>query len=697
MKVRQLVRMAGTPAVTYGCEVMGFSDAHLALARGAIATAAAPESGGEKPSLVLYALDAGGSTLDPAFDCHIAPIKAYALAHWQRWRPATELHETFDAAVHRLRTATRSPWDVVSGPISALVATVWRLGWRIRSPYQFVTDLGSEINLLIDSPADVAQLARTSVRRWQLAQVVRLFPDLLPVEDDITHVVRPEPRLQLNEFYCQPAYNKANDLTARLPQSVVDCGPVLGRLLHGKRARSRMVQEWSPAHRPWLLSLVSGGQWPQTRVAQAAGDDTTIHCQLCLDQPGTLDHRRCCPATLPEDGWPSMGPQEQRFVDGLKAPRRRLMLSQGLFLMKAQVTRQRPNGWFRWLKQPVGDVPDSAVWYVDGSLLDGPSRLLGATGYSIVVVAQDGQLLGCAHGAPPRWVTTAGAAEAYATYKVLTLTPFVPHIVTDCLGVLQTLQRGAAAATAANRVNARLWSLIGGCLDGTTWHDAASLVTWMPAHGSKSVIGAALKSNNEAVTATDWRANRLADALAKAAAARFRVAHGTQLAINTAFRAYEQAAAVAGLVTQAANNYCVSATAQDGTYVHRRLRDALPPAARPSAKKTAQPAQLPPTSACSTTTAPDPASTTTLAAPSTAPLAPAPSTSATSSSTRAARAERAACQRTDALRDARFVQAWHREMATRPALAAQGSSAQERLEALRLRVRLKSAQAQCLL
>jgi len=55
VKVRQLVRMAGTPAITYGCEVMGFSDAHLSLARGAIATAAAPESGGKQQPISVCA------------------------------------------------------------------------------------------------------------------------------------------------------------------------------------------------------------------------------------------------------------------------------------------------------------------------------------------------------------------------------------------------------------------------------------------------------------------------------------------------------------------------------------------------------------------------------------------------------------------------------------------------------------------
>ena len=42
----------------------------------------------------------------------------------------------------------------------------------------------------------------------------------------------------------------------------------------------------------------------------------------------------------------------------------------------------------------------------------------------------------------------------------------------------------------------------------------------MPAHTSMHSIGVALRSDGIAVTAVDWRANRLADALAKAAVER---------------------------------------------------------------------------------------------------------------------------------------------------------------------------------
>ena len=248
----------------------------------------------------------------------------------------------------------------------------------------------------------------------------------------------------------------------------------------------------------------------------------------------------------------------------------------------------------------------------------------------------------------------------------------MPRVITDCLGVLHTLQRGPTAATAADKVNARLWTLIGSCLDGTSWQAAAERVTWMPAHGSKASVGRALRSDDLPITATDWRANRLADALAKAAASRFRLPYKVRHVVATAMKAYEHAAALAGMVTHAANNHHVSAIAHDGTYVHKKVRDALPPARtqRPPARA-AQQHQAPPVP----TAAPFPTS-----APAAAATKPKRDGSAKTALAQAA-----------AQRDARFVQTWHKDMASKPRTVVAGLSARERLEALRLRVSLRAA------
>jgi len=363
--------------------------------------------------------------------------------------------------------------------------------------------------------------------------------------------------------------------------------------------------------------------------------------------------------------------------------------------------------------------------------------VLGTTGFAIVVVSHDGKLLGCAHGSPPEWVATAGAAEAYAVYKVLALNPFVPHIVTDCLGALRTLEQGPGAATAA------IWRLIGGCLAGTSWQEAAAMVTWMPAHGSRTSVGSALKSDHTPVTGTDWRANRLADALAKAAAARFRVPGDVRRTVSVAMKAYEHTAAVVGVATRASNNHLVSATNPDGSYALRRLRDAAPPArgTRPTSARSARPAQAPGKAPAT------PAPTASGQLAPTNPLAQArdglasegslggshpahvvgldhsehggnrasivfgqPATANPRTQTRDGLASevspgpaapqarpgaptRSALQGAAAVHEARFIQAWHREMAARPRAPATGPSARDRLEALRLRIARKQRES----
>ena len=52
VRTAQIVRAAGTPAVTYAIECMGASNTHLHAMRSTIARAAAPEGGGKSPDLI---------------------------------------------------------------------------------------------------------------------------------------------------------------------------------------------------------------------------------------------------------------------------------------------------------------------------------------------------------------------------------------------------------------------------------------------------------------------------------------------------------------------------------------------------------------------------------------------------------------------------------------------------------------------
>eukprot|EP00973_Karenia_brevis_P049385 6851115-Karenia_brevis.AAC.1 len=72
---------------------------------------------------------------------------------------------------------------------------------------------------------------------------------------------------------------------------------VLGRVLQ-RGVNPEIFAGCEAAHKPSLMSAVSGGQWPQVRLADAGLVDDS-YCQLCHSAVGTLAHRHQCPATMP--------------------------------------------------------------------------------------------------------------------------------------------------------------------------------------------------------------------------------------------------------------------------------------------------------------------------------------------------------------------------------------------------------------
>ena len=78
------------------------------------------------------------------------------------------------------------------------------------------------------------------------------------------------------------------------------------------------------------------------------------------------------------------------------------------------------------------------------------------------------------------------------------------------------------------------------------------------------------------MTPENWRANRLVDYLAKAAAGRYRVPGSTMRILADATAAVHYSAALLGVVTHTANNFCETSWRDDGSAVVIKHRDALP-------------------------------------------------------------------------------------------------------------------------
>ena len=116
--------------------------------------------------------------------------------------------------------------------------------------------------------------------------------------------------------------------------------------------------------------------------------------------------------------------------------------------------------------------------------------------------------------------------------------------------------------------------MISACID----HDINILTShgalvWMPSHSTPATIGNARKSDHREITAVDWRANRLADALAKAAAGNAPGCHAIDQLLRSADVLVRHEAAVLGASTALANGFEVSAIATDGSCKRQWRRD----------------------------------------------------------------------------------------------------------------------------
>ena len=554
VNAKQMVRAAGVPALLFGVEVVGLSNTALQTTRARVAAAAAPQAGGKNPDLTLYALDGSSGTLDPAFDCHVMPLKHWALAWWEGWVPSRALEDAFRAAKLRL-SESDSPWRRVTGPTAALIASMTRLGWRFLSAHNAIDDLGGSWLFQLDSPAAIAQACKRSVRRWRLTRVLRALPGLQPAECDADASSKPETNL-LVDF----------------------AGPLHG-LLHGRTTKVPSVPQWQPNMRSDLASAISGGQWPQTRRASVPRwEISDLRCQLCLDAPGTLQHRHECTCTMPPGGWPPHPPKAALALGQIGQVRADLLRTRGLLVMRFPSPPRSVDGWFSWLVTPPADSNELYTWYLDGSMLDGNWTEFRAVGFGIVVVAPDRSLAAYGMGAPPEWCRTAASAEAWALHIALLESPFPPKLRTDCQCLLSTASEGAAQATAAARPLARIWRLIASSTDGRiealTQH--GNLV-WMPAHQPLSAIGSAVLSSGKLLTGVDWRAKRLVDALAKRAATMSQAPRPVRCMLESGQIAVKHAAALLAAVTHAANNHKVPVQHPDGTWGSRTLRDAQQP------------------------------------------------------------------------------------------------------------------------
>ena len=498
LNIPMMVQAMGTSAATYGSEIMGMADRTLKGLRCTIARAASAAGGGKNTLRTLHVY-AGG--LDPAVAAATLAIKHWAMAWWQDWVSQDLLKRAYNLVIAKFCNQ-RCGWRAVTGPAAALLLTTRRIGWDWVAADAFVDHAGRYWNVGRDSPARIAAAVKQAVQLKRIDDIAQhAIPGLIPAHHDAA----------------------AGEARRTNPPTVLlDVTPVAAGIATRKTRPHKAFPDWQPGCAAALVSTMTGGQWPQVRrSAVRAWNISDKRCQLCLSSEGTLLHRFECPCVVPENGWPELPETANLAWNAIGDLRRRQLLTTGFLVLRLPKPDTSKRGSFTWHKGPPDEDTDTEDlrWYIDGSAMDPNWPQITACGYAIVVATRGGRLVAWGSGIPPDTVDSSAAAEAWALLDCLQSTHNLPRVTTDCASLRSTAAAGKAKATDASNPLARIWCAVAAALDGRTERLVSTgALVWMPAHKSAAAIGAAMKSSGTTLTTLDWRANRLADFLARKAA-----------------------------------------------------------------------------------------------------------------------------------------------------------------------------------
>jgi len=214
-------------------------------------------------------------------------------------------------------------------------------------------------------------------------------------------------------------------------------------------------------------------------------------------------------------------------------------------------------------------------------------------------------------------------------------------------------------------------------LDSDSGQDAHSRLVWMPSHTTAATASSHKRSDGRPVSGTDWRANRLADALAKLAALSDRAPADLRRFFTAAKNLVEHSAAVLGVATYTANHFQESHWTSSGKLVRTTCRDAAPPTLNKGTWGPRPSTPHPPSATAAEAAAHDPSER----------LLTERRLHLLAARGRAAEQQKAA----EAQAELRFKAAWLADLHSRPRQPAAGPSGAERLAALRERLRQKAA------
>jgi len=410
------------------------------------AAALTPATAGKNPTMVMHASSVHSEAVNPNLAANLGPIKAWATACWEGWAPVDQMKTVYKHNKGKIIDAQPNHWNAVRGPAAAVAATCVRLQWRSEDGVQFRDDVGTTLDITLDSPQVFVNAAKRSVTRLNLDAVLLHMPAAAPRKDDILK---------------HSAFSVSNERDGGRRSVLVDLVPFLRPLYRGSKKVSKNLPQWTTKCKGYLTSAINGGQWTQTMKAKLPTFSGTTKCQLCHMNEGTLLHRHGCPVTMPSAGWTPVDNQTQAFIHSLSEDRARALSTRATLTVSLPIAApQTPtNGW-RWISDPPNQDMANLTWVIDGSRRYASHWTLATTGCGVAVLDVNGKLVAYATATPPPWVKTAGAAEAWALLLTLKESPALPRVIADCLALLHAARAGPTFAARAKNTDARIWKQI---------------------------------------------------------------------------------------------------------------------------------------------------------------------------------------------------------------------------------------------
>ena len=118
--------------------------------------------------------------------------------------------------------------------------------------------------------------------------------------------------------------------------------------------------------------------------------------------------------TMPETGWTSV-PDKAKFAESVVGQRSmRILRTNGMLAVKVPARPWVDYDSFQWLSSPPPADDQTLVWYIDGSAQNPKWEEIATFGFGIVVTSAYGDLVAWGFGIPPKWITSAADAEAWA-------------------------------------------------------------------------------------------------------------------------------------------------------------------------------------------------------------------------------------------------------------------------------------------